>query len=234
MTEKLRSFNEQGIAEFQKYIKARAANPAAPLPAALLTRPELTDVAGLTAEVEGKSFSNRLEMAEYLHSRLSKIRGIEQEKGVWAWLALFYFNQLCPPGKKALREYRYIPEYDDRLRYYRHLVLSPYLIYAKHGAMGRLFLCNPLHKSGDVVEQFIGNQQIFSSHALVEVLDRLYYSSRRKHYKKGVQGKTTPGNMRRIPDMVKQFGLTYDLADMTTADILDLLPGEFDAWKLTE
>lgn len=234
MKEKLRAFNEQGIAEFRKFLKDRAINPAVPPPTSLLTRQDLIDSNGFNIEIEDKNFSNRLEMTEYLHPILSSVRGIEQISGVWAWLALFYFNQICPPGKKSLREYRYIPEYDEQLRYYRHLVLAPYLIYAKHGTMGRIFLCNPPHKSGDVVEQFISNQKIFSSPALIEVLDRLYYSPTKQHYRRGAQGKTTPGNMRRIPVIVKQFALTYDLADMAAADIISLLPKEFDAWKRPE
>ena len=47
-----------------------------------------------------------MEAARYLDSVLSGVTGcdVERDAGLWAWLSLFYFEDLCPPDGRGRRK----------------------------------------------------------------------------------------------------------------------------------
>jgi len=67
-------------------------------------------------QVEARGFQSRLEAARYLHEALAEVASgaIENEVGLWGWLSLFYFDQVCPPvpagRRRPKRDYRHILE----------------------------------------------------------------------------------------------------------------------------
>jgi hypothetical protein len=77
----------------------------------------------------------------------------ERDKGLWGWLTLFFFDEVCPKdgnGRRQVQdEARLIAQVDNFQRFYRHLLLGPFLIVRAHAdnpQRALAFLCNPLWK----------------------------------------------------------------------------------------
>jgi hypothetical protein len=156
---------------------------------------------GVEIEVEARIFANRFEAAEYLHNRFAPagLTDIERDSGLWAWLSLFYFDAVCPPGKGGVRKpgalARHIPEPGNFQRYYRHLLAGPYRIYRAHRENPRralALLCQPLNSSGDVVEQLASRQEVVTNPGILELATRLYVDSRTQRLN-AAQGESPAG-----------------------------------------
>jgi hypothetical protein len=65
----------------------------------------------------------------------------------------------------------------------------------------------------------------------MEALHLLYYDEARDRPKRGsAMNVQSPGSLSRFIDIVQQLDLTYDLYSMSGAEIVSLLPPEFDRW----
>lgn len=110
-------------------------------------------------EVESLSVITRMELGKYLVA-LFEANNVHRNDilripGLWSWLALLWFDYLCPleaGSRKVLEPSKYVcsSHYTD---YYRHLVAAPYDLYCLHGENSRLFLHTPLNIHGDFIEQ---------------------------------------------------------------------------------
>src|SRR5690606_37507068 len=121
--------------------------------------------------VDDITLADSLEAAEYLIDRLGPLSESElQESGVWTWLALFYFGQLCPVGRSGIRtpkaDERYILS-EDRRKRYRHLLEGHYRSVRMHGRRARVMLRHPLHVHSDMSEQLTSRQEIATNTALI-------------------------------------------------------------------
>ena len=229
---KLRSFNAGGINRFEQFLSS-AARDTEDL-CAFLGATGLSTAVSPEIEVQARSFVNRFAAGEYLHSLLgdSSIFNLDEDRGIWAWLSAFYFDQLCPDGTKPGKSYRWVPAVNSFRNYYRHLLAGPYFIYRAHKANPRLamaVLATPLHRPGDVVEQLASRQELVTNHSVMEAATRLYI---------GADGLPKPraagrgaGSARRLADVLTQLDLTWDLYDLSTEKLLELLPPEFDEFK---
>jgi hypothetical protein len=158
-------------------------------------------------EVEARTFANRFEAAEYLLNRFAPagLTDIERDSGLWAWLSLFYFDAVCPPGRGGVRKpgaiARHIPEPGNFQRYYRHLLAGPYRIYRAHRENPRralALLCQPLDSPGDVVEQLASRQEVVTNPGILELATKLYVDSRSQRLKRGAGGKSSGSARRRL------------------------------------
>src|SRR5690242_9921669 len=95
---KLHRFNSDGIGEFVGYRASLAVDPTLPPPVELLEDPALTELVLGDVEVANRSFANRLEAGEFLNQLLdtANVRTPERDAGLWSWLTLFYFDEVCP------------------------------------------------------------------------------------------------------------------------------------------
>jgi len=231
---KLRRLNEHGLAMFGEFLDSLTTATPQPYPAVLPADPEASEEVRPSIEIESRTFGSRMEAAKYLHERLSDsgISGLESDRGLWAWLALFYFEELCPlrsgrraPGARA----RWIPEVSDYRRYYRHLLAGPYRIYRAHRAnptRALALLCGPLDRPGDIVEQFASRQKLVTNAAVMEVASALYVEPSTQKAKRGAGGRAA-GSPRRLTDVLGQFDVTWDLYALPAHDLLRMLPREF-------
>jgi hypothetical protein len=190
-------------------------------------------------EVENKVFGTRLEAAKYLDQLLSvaKIPQVERDAGLWAWLTLFYFDQLSPPRKGGIRKTgelaRYVPALGNFQRFYRHLLLGPYLILRAHADelhRAAAVLATAPNAPGDVVEQFASRQELITNRAVMSVVTKLYVDPASSKLKRG-SGSKGGGSPRRFADVLNQFDLTYDLYAVGEPQLLALLPSEFDRFR---
>lgn len=235
----IRRFNADGLARFAAWLGQLNECPDLPVPVALLEDPSITDSLGTDIPIELRVFPRRFEAAEYLYERLHNrgLREPERDAGLWAWLTLLYFDQVCPADghgrRKARKDGSYIPLVDNRLRYYRHLLLGPYVV--RKALDGRRtsieFLLAPsLDVATDEVYRLLVEGPLIQSEAAVGAVTSLYWDANRATRKRGV-GVKEAGGMRRFVEVLQQFDRTYDLHAMRVDRVLGFLPREFDKFR---
>jgi hypothetical protein len=233
-------FNREGCVRFGAYLDALAAQQDLPVPADLLTDSSVSETISDAPDIEPQVFADRMELAAFLDSLLepAHIERIESDIGLWAWLSLFYFDQLCPadgdgdraPGKRA----KWLPEIQQSRRYYRHMLLGPYLVYRAHRdnpSRALALLSDPVTVStSEVYRMLVENPSLGTSRAAVEATTVLYYDKEKKRLRRG-SGTKGPGGSRRLIQVLQQFDCTYDLGALTSDRLLALLPGEFQRFR---
>src|ERR1700732_4450273 len=136
---KLRRFNGDGIAAFRNYRSRLVLEPLLLPPTGLLEDPALTDLVATETDVPTRSFASRLDAGRFFDDFLegAGVTSPQSDQGLWTWLTLFYFDEVCPPDAGGRRdpktdEARLVPSLDNYQRFYRHLLLGPYLIVRAH------------------------------------------------------------------------------------------------------
>lgn len=235
---KLARFNEAGIEHFAAFLTASRSGETLEPPRAALADPELCAEASDVDVDAARVFTNRFECGEYLHDLLSKAGySLESDVGLWAWLTLVFFDQICPADasnhRKIGEQARYIPVPNAFQKFYRHLLVGPFLIYRAHvddPGRARALLASQLHSPGDIVEQLASRQELVTNRAVVATATALYVDPQTGFLKRGAGGKGA-GSPRRLADFVNQVDLTYDLYAMQASELLALLPKEFARFK---
>lgn len=235
-----RKLNDAGLARFTEYLKRISSGEPLDPPWHLLTDDDSSEALMGTAEVESQSFPTKLAAARYLNERLGRLDRVEVDNnvGLWTWLSLFYFNEVCPAGPHGVRKPGEIVRHvlsQHAQKYYRHLLAGPCRLLQIHKQNARIFLYGEVPVHGDFSEQLASRMQFISNPPLIEAVDRLYYdpssSNGDAKPKRGALTRTRPGNLRRFVTVMQQFDLTYDMYAMTSDQILALLPDEFDRWR---
>ena len=245
MTE-VRVLNENGIEDFKQYLLGLSTDASALPPFELLTDESTSSRLPEQAIVDDRRFATKMDVAKYLFDALKGVnrRHIDHNRGLWTWLALYYFNQLCPTradgSRKPRREYAYIlPKVDSGVEYYRtsyrHLLAGPYQIYRLYcdtDHQGRVLLHHPIGIHGEFPEQLASRMEYVTNRALIEAVDTLYFDKSRGRTKPGATNKDGPGVLRRLIPLLQQLDLTYDLYSLKEgSEIIALLPKEFDKYK---
>jgi hypothetical protein len=166
-------------------------------------------------------------------------QAVSFDRGLWSWLAAFFFEQLCPynkDGKRALRK-DYVYLLSDSRKYYRHLVRTPWFLVRTHGERCRFLLVTkrddpaPLSRQSYLLDQLAARQFVISSPSLIGVAARLYSDQRTGQSTRGAgaRGSGSPG---RLALIANQLSLTYDIHDMPVDRLMKILPEEFGArWR---
>lgn len=235
----VRRFTEKGIEEFRKYLSNLRSGATATPPHELLTDPNGSEPVPGSAEVVQQTFNTRLGAAKYFDEALSglEIDSIETDVGLWSWLSLFYFDQVCPPGKdgsrKPGRDYRHILEPGYR-HGHRHLLGGAYLLYTTYEldeTLCRLLLYTPPSVESKFHHELAARQSLVTNPGVMEAASLLYFHEKEKRPKPAaLSKKQKPGAFFRFIDVIQQLDLTYDLYSMTGKEVLELLPGEFERW----
>lgn len=141
----------------------------------------------------------------------SRLRG---DTGVWAWLALRFFDQLCPPNHHGRRtEIRENAKYisnpaDHRFGPDKHLLFFPWKMVSLHGEHSRCFLAGA--PGSDTRAQREWTSYHFNvSTPLIALGARLYGDPKTNRLKSGAVSNLRRGNLRRFIQVVKQLEVTY-------------------------
>lgn len=233
---KLRRLTETGIDAFRNYLTALADEPTAAVPTNLLTDPAASEPLATSAEAEPRVFGSRLAAGQCLHGLFSAagIPGLDRDRGVWTWLTLFYFDELCPADgngkRKPGEEARLIPNMAESRRYYRHLLLGPYSLfrfYHKQPELLRVFLMNEMTVgTSEAYRSFIENVELLASVSAVTVANHLYFDPVKQKLRRGAGAKDS-GSVRRLTEYLNQLTLTCDLQATTSEALIKALPREF-------
>ena len=234
---KLHYLTEAGLECFERYLVALRNEPLLSPPREILEDLEFATPLEGSVELHEMAFPSRMEAARFLHSVLAPISDPERNKGLWAWLSLFFFDAVCPIDGNGHRKPgelpRHVPEVGNYQRYYRHLLLGPYLIhrfFSKNPDAALSLLWQPVHKPGDIVGQLAARQELVTNFGAIEAATRLYYDPATKRERRGAQSKER-GGARRLADILNQLDVTWDLYGMQATEIDALLPKEFDKFR---
>ena len=236
MAQLLRALNNVGIERFRGYLARLRHGEMVEPPLNLLEDGACTVEIAADIQLDRGRFPNRLAIAKHLQEILSQLRPeeIDRNTGLWAWLSLFYFDEVCrirPDGtRRPGQDYRHIPDFSYRYRH-RHLLYGPYELYRRHGVISALLLSGLVNSESAIYHEIASRQDLIANRGVIEATLELYLDRKRMGPKQGSQDpKGSPGSIRRFVRVIQQFDVTYDVYGMSGKDICGLLPAEFDAW----
>jgi hypothetical protein len=207
---------------------------------ALRDDPTFTEIVVPNITLGAMPSDSKLEVGRYLCETLEPITvdaSVDRDAGLWAWIALAWIDSLAPvdaSGKRnVLSDYRWIPMVDSARRYYRHLLIVPFMVYSAHRAdpnVAMVLLGGRVQQPGDANEHLASRQEILSSAALIGAATALYYDGAAGKIKSGFSDRG-PGSVQRFGLLLNQYVLTWDLHEKAPDDVISLLPKEFDRFR---
>lgn len=236
---RLRSLNSDGIEKYKNMLQELRDNPSSEYPSSLLQDPRYSKEIEEEIYIEQRVFKNKKEICTYIAEtiQLGRLTKFYFDTGLWSWLSLFYFDQVCSKktdGTWKIREdYWYIAAHPKMTyRYYRHCFAYPCRAYIELGSSAEALLLGPINKNTELAELFGGSKEISYSTNIVRVATKLYLDIRNQKIKRGA-GSRNPysGGIRRFTKVINQLALTFDLETMSFEEIYDILPPEFNVWK---
>ena len=235
----IRKFNQKGI-EYASDILDNYNNISQQQIHDILSSDEYTVKVSPETHIDNIKFTTRFDAAQYLHEKLDgvDIEDIHQDVGLWTWLALFFNESLVKSssaGKTTGAKARWILDPNNHMRYYRHLLAGPYIIYKAYindADAAMILLFQKIHTPGEIIEQIVSRQELVQNKAFLNTASKLYYDSEKSALKHGSSSKSG-GSPRRLADIFSQFELTRDMFALDCQEILTLLPIEFKKFKKT-
>lgn len=232
-----RRLTDDGVTRFAEWLTALKSDPALDAPLQLLTDPDHSAPIDVDVNAEPREFVSRLEVAEHLHRVLkADAAALRIDGNFWSWLALCWFESLCPtiggrwqPGDS----HRWIADLNNPRRACRHLLAGPYQILRAHRDdpnRARALLSGRPDHLNPLITQIASRPSLVTSTAVVAAATRLYYDTARGRNRPGLNDQG-PGSPSRFADVLNQLDLTWDLHSLTTEELLDLLPPEFDQFR---
>jgi len=243
MPEAVRCLNEEGSRLFRDYVERVRKGDTETPPWHLLTDEATSAPLDANVLIEVRDFASRVEFGRYLADRFSHVekRRLSRDAGLWNWLALRYFDQLAPPAasgpRKLLAPGHYVLE--GRFahnRYYRHLVRAAWYALALHGDDGAILLMSAgkptpgVGQWGEISEQLAGYQDILGSKTALVAAATLFLDSAGAT-KRGAASPDGPGSVRRLSTVLRQLAMTHDLRTAEPAEVVAMLPDEFEAFR---
>jgi hypothetical protein len=203
--------------------------------ASRLFDPEISTVVFDAVEIPDAPKS-RFELAEALFLCQSDTKKLNiKDKQLWNWLgAYFMCTQIMKSGDNSHvgDSKRWLVSESSRY-FYRHLLLGPFMAYSAHSEKPEAALCmlaQPLLTPGELVEQIQSTSEIAYS-VCASVATRLYVDLETGLIKKGAGGKGLGSARRLTASYLNQIRVNLDIRGMTEAELLSILPAEFDRFK---
>jgi len=231
-----RRFHDAGIEAFRDYLHRLRSEPTLAPPWGMLTDDALSEPLHPPIAAEPEQFENRMAFARWLHDAAEAAKATipRADPGFWAWLSLALFDQVCPADGNGRRkpgaDARHIPDRANWQRRYRHLLANPFDVFMLHRdnpERAAVVLVNPLHKPGELTEQFTARTEIVSCPGTMALASHLYVDPTTKTRRRGASGKSA----RRFGKLMNQYTRTWDLPEIQPARFAEMLPGEFDRFK---
>lgn len=231
----LKRFNATGLAAFSAFIDSCTTDAPLPWPESALTDPAYSVPVEAAVPLDPSSFATRFELVEYLDQRFeaAEFRPSRTDRNLWAWIACFYFREICPATKSGAWQPgalpRWIPQSSDWRRYYRHLVAGPYFIYRAHRDEPKralALLCQRPGRPGDLVEQLASRQQIVTNPAIMQTATNYFVDPSTGQQRRRANSKGA-GGARRFVDVLNQFDVTWDLSSLSADGLQAMMPQEF-------
>ena len=236
---KIRRLTPKGIDLFRQFLSRAKEYPETPVPRDYLLHEETSATFKYPIDIEDQAITTRYEAGLLLHHLLGPVNDpqLDFDDGLWAWLSLFFFDQLCPVAGKTRKisdPSTLIPDSSNHQRYYRHLLAGPYFIfrtYQDNPEDAMVLLCQPVHTPGAVVEELASRLEIVTNRDFITMCTRLYYMRDFGCLKKGSGGKGAGSARRLAKNIREQLEVTWDLQSVGVDRLIELLPAEFSKFR---
>lgn len=157
----VRILNEAGIELFREFIGKLKTDPSAWPPPPILSDTRYSAPAPGGATVEQRAFSSKLDFGRYIAGQLNNRvpdRTLRTSIGLWVWLTLFYFDQVCPADghgrRRVLRVEKYISSAGHiSANLDKHLLFFPWKMFTLHGDDASWLLGSALREDTKVVRE---------------------------------------------------------------------------------
>lgn len=242
---KIRRLTTAGREHYQTWLSHRHSGELPP--ADLLEGIGETEVI-LDVEIDPSlTFANRFQFGKYMVDLLdkedAKVLLSQKYDGLWDWLTIAYFSQF---GRKVSKPWHYTVTrrgHSGSLAY-RHLARTAFEMYWRHGADALVMLHVDMSTWGDLSEQLTSRQNVAYHRGYIRTANTLYLSDGK--LRRGAASRVRPLNKRKIGETVGRGGVgrlalavrrlcrTYDTHVLETAEMLELLPREFNHFNLAK
>jgi len=231
-----RKLNKKGLRVFELFIEDLRQGLKPNTPTYLLDNTDSSEAIPLEITLNSNEFTTRYELGEHLVSAIDgqDMQPVMGDTGFWSWLALYWFDQLCPlkadGSRKPSMAYNYVlsNNYNHRPR---HAIYTTWQLVGRYGGHSRFLLCKELPVRGELIEQMMARQYLLSCEGVMEAAASLYWDGEIGSYKKGSAARKSAGCVARFVGWLQQLELTYDLFSLKHDDIMELMPVEFDRFK---
>lgn len=194
-----------------------------------------------TGAFEVKNFKDSYSAAEAILASLGgsdKFYTFQENDRLWKWLTLALYHQVLEGdgkgnkktkndlGKSYGQEARYFPApITDYQVATRHLIRGSVSLRVALKEKAKPILANPLFKPGELREQ-ISQTALLVQDGIAEVFKNLYWDEKNKKLRRGY-ARSGPGGSRDLVRVLKQLMVTNLIENMTSEDIISLLPEYF-------
>lgn len=232
----IRKLNQHGMNEFSRFIIELRNGGKQNTPTGLLDSDESSVESEIQLELDEQIFESRYELGDYLLAKIDAEQAqlVIGDAGFWSALALYWFDQLCPPSADGTRKpsmpYNYVLSEDYKHRY-RHSVFMTWQLVSAFGEDARFLLSKNLSVRGELIEQLMARQYYLGCEGVMRAASQIYFDNETKSFKKGSAGRTSPGCVSRFVIWLQQLEINYDLFTMNRDDLIQLMPKEFDRFK---
>lgn len=226
----MRRFNEEGIEAFRDFLANLKLDPKAAIPA-ILEDDRYAIEWDTPVPLSPEPFESRLSFAMWLDKAVQAV-GVQislVDIGLWSWLSLLLFDQLCPRHSDGSRRVgafaRYVPEPSNFRRRYRHLLSAPYGIFQLHRdefTRTNVVLAGALDKPGELAEQISARADFVSSAGAMSLATYLFIDQATGKRRKGASGTAAA----RLGKLVNQYRRTWDFDMIDAVEFARALPKE--------
>ncbi|MCP5430212.1 MAG: hypothetical protein H6962_08400 [Chromatiaceae bacterium] len=193
-----RRLNKRGLRAFASYVDQLRDGSKLPAPVHLLTDDDYSEELEIPVSVGDDPFETRYDIGKHLVRafRGKNMQPLLGDIGFWTWLALFWFDQLCPPAadgsRKPSKEYNYIlsTNYNHRPR---HAIRTTWLLVDRYGEDSLFLLSKKPNERGELIEQLAARQYFISCQGVIGAAAALYYDPDRATFKRGATSQKRKG-----------------------------------------
>jgi len=234
---KILRMTERGKIRFMSILDSVKAGESPDLLHELLSPSEYAEAIGGDASwLDNLDLENSLEAAKGLDQIVSELElaSAERDWGFWSWCSAYLFERLCKressgkfkPGEMPI----WIAEPYNWKRYYRHYLASIWQVYSAHRNKEQelvVLLNGPVNTPGELWAQIAATQTLITNESMIDTVHHLYWDKTNFCRKRGAGGNSP----RRLTTVLRQFERTFDFFAMSSDQIVNLLPSEFDRFK---
>ena len=227
----LKKFNENGEKKFEDFFDRKLKNKKIPVPFKYLNDDNLTQELDIKIEIDNnKTFRSAYEFGKYLDFKLTDLKNIRFETGIFHWLTLAFFNQLFPGPSGGSQKIKYILNKNAPSSWKKHLVRLRWELHSQFKEKSIVYLSKEINNWSDEEESISASPTLISSKNILDLYTKLYLRYDKNKLPKIISKRNVPGNHRELTKELSIYQLNFDINRMSVDQLLNLLGSDFKKW----